>query len=261
MLKALSALKDRCKRARHIAGDIDTPEKKRQFNRQHFAVSAKRYDLATRAMSLGRDRSWKKQLIASLPQGGAPNCLDLATGSGDLALLLAQAYPAGKVIGLDLTKEMLQLAQERNSHDHLDFICADMATTGLADNSFDIITGSYALRNAADLGEALKEIQRLLKPGGHAAFLDFSKSTGFVAQKGQYRLLKSWCGLWGLLLHGDPGIHAYIADSLEQFPDRKSFHQLIGDTGLELIASRLFYAGMLELSLVRKCSLEGLTAL
>jgi len=252
MLKGLSSIRDRFNRARNIAGNIDTPEKKRQFNRQHFAVSAKRYDLATRVMSLGRDRSWKKQLIASLPQGGAPNCLDLATGSGDLALLLAGAYPTGKVIGIDLTTEMLHLAKERNGYHHLDFICADMATTGLATGSFDIITGSYALRNAADLREVLNEIQRLLKPGGHAAFLDFSKPASLAAQKSQYRLLKSWCGLWGLLLHGDPGIHAYIADSLKQFPDRKNFHLLIGAAGLELVSSRLFYAGMLELSLVCK---------
>ena len=120
MLKGLVAIKDRCKRARTIAAEIDTPEKKRLFNQQHFAVSAKRYDLATRAMSLGRDRSWKKHLIAALPQGGTPTCLDLATGSGDVALLLAQAYPKGQVTGIDLTAEMLQLAQERNVHDHLD---------------------------------------------------------------------------------------------------------------------------------------------
>ncbi len=252
MLKHLSLIKDRFNRARNIAADIDTPEKKRQFNQQHFSVAAKRYDLATRAMSLGRDRSWKKQLIATLPQGGTPNCLDLATGSGDLAFLLAQAYPTGKVIGLDLTTEMLQLAKERNNYHHLDFICADMAITGMAAGSFDIITGSYALRNAADLGAILNEIQRLLKPGGHAAFLDFSKPVSLAAQKGQFLLLKSWCGLWGLLLHGDPGIHAYIADSLKQFPDRNNLHLLIGESGLDLIASRRFYAGMLELSLVRK---------
>ncbi len=252
MLKRLYAIKDRFKRAGTIAGQIDTPEKKRTFNQQHFAISAKRYDVATRAMSLGRDRYWKRQLIASLPSGGAPICLDLATGSGDLAFLLAQAYPHGKVTGIDLTAEMLQLAQQRNAHPHLDFVCADMATTGLADNSIDIITGSYALRNATDLREVLHEIQRLLKPGGQAAFLDFSRPEPIAAQKAQYRLLKSWCGLWGLLLHGDPGIHAYIADSLQQFPNRKNFHQLIHDTNLQLIKSRLFYAGMLELSVLRK---------
>jgi demethylmenaquinone methyltransferase/2-methoxy-6-polyprenyl-1,4-benzoquinol methylase len=261
MLRQLSTIKERFNRARNISGHIDTPEKKRQFNRQHFAVSANRYDLATRAMSLGRDRSWKKQLIAALPQGGALNCLDLATGSGDLAFLLARAYPEGRVIGLDLTAEMLQLANERNHYHHLTFVCADMATTGLAAGSFDIITGSYALRNAADLGDVLDEIQRLLKPGGHAAFLDFSKPALIVAQKGQYQLLKSWCGLWGLLLHGDPGIHAYIADSLKQFPDRKNFHLLLRKAGLELISSRLFYAGILELVLVRKAASKGLTAL
>ncbi len=260
MLKGLAAIKDRFNRARTIAGEIDTPEKKRTFNRQHFAISAKRYDLATRAMSLGRDRSWKKHLIAALPQGGTPHCLDLATGSGDLAFLLARSYPAGRVIGLDITTEMLLIANERNCYHHLDFICADMATTGLAAGSFDIITGSYALRNAADLSGVLAEIQRLLKPGGYAAFLDFSKPAGIMAQKGQYRLLKGWCGLWGLLLHGDPGIHAYIADSLKQFPDRKNFHLQLGAAGLELITTRLFYAGMLELSLVRKGAAKGLTA-
>lgn len=252
MRRELAAIKDRFKRARTIAAEIDTPDKKRLFNQQHFAISAKRYDLATRAMSLGRDCSWKKHLIAALPQGGTPDCLDLATGSGDLAFLLARSYPAGKVIGLDITTEMLQIATERNCYHHLDFICADMATTGLAAGSFDIITGSYALRNAADLGDVLGEIHRLLKPGGYAAFLDFSKPGPIKAQKAQYRLLKGWCGLWGLLLHGDPSIHAYIADSLQQFPDRNNFHRLIGEAHLELIKSRLFYAGMLELSVLRK---------
>lgn len=252
MLNLVRSIKDRLGRAQSIAAEIDTPEKKRLFNQQHFAVSAKRYDLATGAMSLGRDRFWKKQLINILPQGGAPRCLDLASGSGDIAFLLGTAYPQGSIVGVDLTSEMVQLAQQRNRHSNVDFICADMAETGFGDATFDIVTGSYALRNAADPAVAVTEVYRLLKPGGSAAFLDFSKAQSPVLQRCQYRLLKNWCGLWGLLLHGDPSIHAYIADSLRQFPDRIEFHRLIRRNGFQLVSTHLLYGGMLELVLVRK---------
>lgn len=236
----------------NIGRQIDSPEKKRDFNRRHFTTAAGRYDIATRCMSLGRDQSWKTRLVAVLPEIPAPICLDLASGTGDVALLLGARFPRGLVTGIDLTEEMVTLARHRNRLANVNFACGDMMDTGFADASVDIVTGSYALRNAPELTLALQEVRRILKPGGYAAFLDFSKSGGPVLQNLQYLLLKTWCGLWGTLLHANPTIHAYIADSLKQFPPRNTYHEKIRELGFDLVSSRLFFCGMLELLLIRK---------
>lgn len=237
-----------------IGKQIDSPDKKRTFNELHFTEAASHYDIATRAMSLGRDQAWKRQLVAALPEVSSPTCVDLASGTGDVAFLLAERFPNSNITGIDLTEEMVALAQDRNHFDNVFFTCRDMAETGVEDASVDIVTGSYALRNAPDLAEGLHEIYRSLKPGGCAAFLDFSKSTHPVSQSCQYWLLKCWCGLWGILLHANPTIHAYIADSLKQFPARADYYLLVKKSGFEIISSRLFYFGMLELLVIRKVS-------
>jgi len=235
-----------------IGKQIDSPDKKRHFNQRHFTEAASRYDIATRAMSLGGDQSWKKELIAALPEIAAPVCVDLASGTGDVAFLLGARFPRGRITGIDLTADMVTLSDRRNRLENVSFSCRDMAETGFADAGADIVTGSYALRNAPDLAKGLLEVNRIMKPGGHAAFLDFSKSSRPGKQAVQYWLLKCWCGLWGTLLHGNPTIHAYIADSLRQFPPRDEYHQLLRRTGFDLVSSRLFYFGMLELVVIRK---------
>jgi demethylmenaquinone methyltransferase/2-methoxy-6-polyprenyl-1,4-benzoquinol methylase len=238
---------------------INSPDKKRIFNEQHFTEAASRYDIATRAMSLGRDQSWKKQLVAALPEISQPLCVDLASGTGDIAFLLGKRFPQGRITGIDLTADMVTLADQRNHLENVCFACQDMAETGFADASIDIVTGSYALRNAPDLAKGLREVNRILKPGGQAAFLDFSKSSRPEMQAVQYWLLKCWCGLWGSLLHGNPTIHAYIADSLEQFPSREEYHQLVQRSGFTIVSCRSFYFGMLELLVLQKNRYETCT--
>ncbi|MDH3453531.1 MAG: ubiquinone/menaquinone biosynthesis methyltransferase [Desulfuromonadales bacterium] len=236
---------------------LHSPERKREYNEQHFSEAASRYDFATRAMSLGRDAAWKTQLVAALPQLPAPVCVDLACGTGDIALLLAEKYPAGRIVGIDLTEPMLALARQRSDSINIEFLRQDMGATDFPDASADIVTGGYAVRNAAELSQAFLEIHRILKPGGCAALLDFSKPPSPWFQQLQYLVLKYWCGLWGLLLHGNPEVHSYISASLKTFPDRKQLRALITETGFAVSLSRQFYFGTLELLILRKQS-DGL---
>jgi len=235
-----------------IKDHLHTLDSKRTYNEQHFSEAASHYDFATRAMSFGRDAAWKRQLVAALPKGSAPHCVDLACGTGDIAFLLAERYPQGQVLGIDLTEPMLALARTRNRSRRVVFTCGDMAETGLPEGYADIITGSYAVRNAPELRQAFHEIQRILKPSGVVALLDFSKHPNRFLQRLQCAILKYWCGFWGLVLHGNPEVHSYIAASLQAFPDREQLRTLIAETGFVISYSRRFYCGMLELLVLRK---------
>jgi ubiquinone/menaquinone biosynthesis methyltransferase len=220
---------------------------------RHFAAAASRYDLATRAMSLGRDGAWKKALVGSLPVLSSPLCVDLACGTGDLAFLLAEKYPAGKIVGMDLSGPMLELARARNRYGNVRFTRQDMAAPGFPAGTIDVVTGGYALRNAPELGPVLDEVRRMLRPGGVAAFLDFAKPATRFLQAPERWLLAAWCGFWGLALHADPGIHGgYIAASLSSFPDRSRLRELIVSRGLEPVSSRRFFLGITELVVFRK---------
>ena len=204
------------------------------------------YDFITKALSWGRDGAWKRNLVASLPEMSAPVCVDLACGTGDITRLLAARYPGGKITGLDLTPSMIDIARAHTPERNVDYVEGTLHRLPFEDTSVDMVTGGYALRNAPDLGQALEEIRRILRPGGMAAFLDFSKPPSRRGQRLTHIVLKTWGGIWGLLLHGNPDIYGYIADSLRLFPDRKALREEFCARGFVFHQSHLFYLGLLE---------------
>ena len=225
---------------------IHQAEGKLFFNRQMFSTIAPRYDFITRALSFGRDTSWKNRLVDDLPDSRNAHCLDIACGTGDITFRLAAKYPAGHIVGLDVTEPMIDYARERNTFSNITFTLQDMCRTNFADASFDIVTGGYALRNAPNLEEALIEIRRVMKPGATAAFLDFSKPPNHFLQKTKGLLLKIWGGFWGILLHRNPQLYTYIAKSLKQYPDRNALKQLITKLGFTNIRSCKHFLGFAE---------------
>jgi len=234
---------------------LSDPLLKRELNEQIFSVVAPRYDVITRLLSFNRDRVWKERMVDGLPPKTAPVCLDLACGTGDIAIRLASKYPDGNIIGLDLTEPMLELARLRCTSPRIQFQRGDMGRTGLASGSVDIVTGGYALRNAGDLREVLAEIYRVLKPGGIGCFLDFSKPRGRTLQKLEGLLLKFWGGLWGLIFHGDPGVYTYIAESLARFPDRRQLAVMFRSQGFEIQSSEFFFCGIVQRIMLHKSGL------
>jgi ubiquinone/menaquinone biosynthesis methyltransferase len=230
-----------------LGDHLDSADKKRFYNEQIFAEIAPRYDFITRALSLWRDAAWKRDLIDALPAHQNPFCLDLACGTGDIAMLLAAKYPQGQIVGLDITEPMLALARARSDHSHVSFVKQDMGVLGFGPQSTDIVSGGYALRNAPDLGTTVDEIHRVLKPGGTAAFLDFSKPVKRSLQHLEYWVLKVWAGFWGILLHRNHEVYGYIAESLRRFPDRSHLQRLFEDKGFTVIGSRLYFLGVTEL--------------
>ena len=240
------------KRLPRSGTDLSTPARKREFNEQHFAVSAPRYDLATRLLSLGQDAKWKRHLINALPPLNHPFCLDLACGTGDITFALAERFPQGRIEGLDITPAMLDIARRRNRYQHVALVQKEMCPLDYPDYCADLIVGGYALRNAPDLKHMLAEIHRVLKPGGMGAFLDFSKPKSRVLQSVEYWLLKMWGSICGLLLHGDVRVHGYISASLKAYPDRDRLQHLLRELGFEILGRKRFLLGITEVMVIRK---------
>jgi len=238
--------------------DLSDPASKREYNRRLFSPVAEVYPLVTRFLSFGRDAAWKRNLIRALPRDGVGRILDLACGPGDLTFRLALHYSAAKIDGVDLSSAMLSRANAAleasppELRDRVAFLEGDMNQLPFEDESFDLVTGGYALRNSPDLGRTLSEIARMLKPGGRAAFLDFSRSARPGLSAIQTGLLAFWGRLWGRILHRNPEVYGYIAESLRAFPDATAFDQMLSEAGFELLLSRGYMFGLLRITMIRK---------
>jgi ubiquinone/menaquinone biosynthesis methyltransferase len=230
---------------------IDRPERKLHYNRELFSAIAEEYSWMSGVLSFGRDRPWKREMIARLPDLEAPVCLDLASGNGDLTAFLLDRYPDARITALDLAAPMLTLQRRRFDGDgRVDFLEGDMTATGLDAQGYDLITVGYGLRNAPDLDRTLAEIARLLRPGGTLAALDFSRWNRFC--RVELLLLRLWCGLWGILRSGNADTYGYIADSLAQYPLRRELHAMMESHRLEVVSGKLHFMGVIETLIVKK---------
>jgi ubiquinone/menaquinone biosynthesis methyltransferase len=225
---------------------LRSPQAKRSYNRRLFAIVAKRYNVVTWVLSFCRDSSWKKWLVRNIPLSEALLTLDIASGNGDIALRLRAKYPASTVIASDITPEMVSPVLRRVTKSRVAFVVQDMSLLGFKSGCADIVSGGYALRNAPDLPATLVEIRRVLKIGGTAVFLDFSKPSSRPAAAVEYFLLKIWGSFWGLVFHARPQVYGYIAESLRVFPDRDTLHGMLSMHNLEVQRSKRFFFGIIE---------------
>ena len=208
---------------------FDSPEAKRRYNARLFTTIAARYDFITRLLSYGRDQAWKRDLIVRAGIAPGQRVLDLATGTGDLAL--AAAAEGAAVVGLDLAPRMVRLARAKPGAGAVRFLVGDMTNLPLPPGSVDVVTTGYGLRNVPDLDRAIAEIARVLRPGGRFLSLDFEKPAHAGWRRAYFAYLRVVGATVGTLLHGDPDTYRYIPASLARYP------------GGEAVAGRLRAAG------------------
>lgn len=238
--------------------DLEDPESKRRYNAALFSPVSSVYSKITRVLSFGRDGEWKKKLLESVPLKEGAEVLDIACGPGDLSFLAAQRMPGAEITGIDLNTDMLRLARGNlddrypGLRERIRFVSGDMNNLDFGDESFDLVTGGYALRNSPSLEKSLHEIFRVLRPGGYAAFLDFSKSHRPFARKIQLGLLSFWGRLWGLVFHRNPEVYGYIAESLKNFPHAAAFRELLQSSGFDIIEDKPVLLGLLHITAVKK---------
>src|SRR5262249_54719048 len=151
-------------------------------------------------------RSWKHQLVKMADLKGPERVLDLACGTGDITFLIASELTAGEAVGLDITEAMLTIAKQKRSErkiGNVRFNRADILSVPFEDETFDCVTGGYALRNVPDIAGALSEINRVLKPGGQFLSLDFGHPPNRLYRWAFLYYLIAVGSLTGIALHGD----------------------------------------------------------
>ncbi len=209
-----------------------------------FDGIAQNYDLLNRINSLGLDQSWRRRAVASLMLPPAGRVLDLATGTGDLMLMLSQHCQ--EVVGLDPSSGMLSLAERKlkqaGLEEKTELVFGDAQDLPFEDNSFDGITMAFGIRNVPNRALALKEMARVLKPGARVAILELSEpKSGIVSALARIHV-HHLVPLVGAALSGKEA-YRYLQTSIESFPSPESFEQLMADSGLQKVERVSFAFG------------------
>ena len=213
---------------------ICSKERKQIYVNQMFATIAPKYDRVTSWLSYGQDRKWKRRLVQLAEVEPQHHVLDLACGTGDITFLLAEIVTTGHVVGVDITAGMLDIANRKKDQlgiETVHFELGDIMRLSFSDGQFDRITVGYGLRNVPDLPGVLREVLRLLKPGGRFLSLDFGKPKNWFYRELYLKYLTFVGSSFGWVLHGDPDVYRYIPESLKLYPAQDGVKTLMETVG------------------------------
>jgi demethylmenaquinone methyltransferase / 2-methoxy-6-polyprenyl-1,4-benzoquinol methylase len=238
-----------------------------------FERIARRYDLLNDLQSFGLHRHWKEQLVCLTRAHPGLTALDVCCGTGDIALALARSGAA--VTGLDFSEEMLAVARTKaeirrpksesgnpgsepvadactNPGSKVHFIRGDAQKLPFPDQSFDIVTVGYGLRNLADFETGLREMQRVSKPGGRLLVLDFGKPDNALWRAIYFGYLRVFVPLLGLVFCGSASAYAYILESLKHYPAQRGVAAKMLEIGLVNVSILNLLGGVMSINLAEK---------
>lgn len=199
-----------------------------------FDAISTNYDGLNRLISFGIDVKWRKKVIQIIGKNNPKKILDIATGTGDLAIMMADLNPK-EIVGLDISAGMLEVAKEKISQKNLSalikMVLADSESIPFEDNYFDAITVSFGVRNFENLNKGLKEILRVLKPGGTFVVLETAVPTKTPFKQGYQIHSKFMLPLIGKLFSKDKTAYSYLSESANAFPFGKDFNNILEKNG------------------------------
>jgi len=185
-----------------------------------FDRIALHYDDLNHILSLNIDKIWRRQAVRSLP-ASCDYCLDVATGTADLAIALVRSGKARRVMGVDLSSEMMRIGADkvarRNLSDAISFQMADCAELPFADATFDLVTCSYGVRNFARLDDSLREMFRVLRPGGELAILEFAYPSNALVRTLYDFYFTRLLPMIGKMVSKDASAYEYLPSSVKNF--------------------------------------------
>lgn len=217
-----------------IKPDNQSPEGKKVQVEQMFDSIASRYDFLNHTLSLGIDKGWRKKAIASIGKNNPKQILDVATGTADLAIACLTLNP-DNIIGIDISQNMLNVGikkiNDKGYADKIKLIKGDSENLPFSDNTFDAITVAFGVRNFENLDKGLKEIARVLKPGGILAVLEFSKPRTFPFKQLYNLYFSNILPFFGKWISKSENAYAYLPESVKHFPDGEDFLQHLRSAG------------------------------
>lgn len=194
---------------------------------QMFNNIAHRYDFLNHFLSIGIDKIWRKKAIACLKHEQPKLILDIATGTGDLAITANKILNPDKIIGIDISEGMLSFGREKlkkmNLENKIELLSGDSENIPFTDNYFDAATVAFGVRNFENLDKGLSEIYRVLKPSGSLIVLEFSKPTIFPVKQLYNFYFKNILPAIGRMVSKDNRAYSYLPESVQAFPDGNDF--------------------------------------
>lgn len=210
--------------------------KTRQVSRM-FDRIAPYYDFLNHFLSLGIDRGWRRKAIAEVAEGQPQRILDIATGTADLAIAMAEKLQPQEIIGVDIAPKMLEIGRVKVRDKGLNKIVhledGDSQELRFPDNQFDVVTAAFGVRNFEDLGKGLAEMFRVLKPGGKIVVLEFSRPKLFPFKQIFNAYFKYLLPLIGRFTSNDQRAYAYLYESVQVFPEGQELLNIFEKTGFK----------------------------
>ncbi len=208
------------------------PEKRARAIRDMFSEIAPRYDFLNHLLSLGIDRGWRRTLVRMALRPEMKDLLDVACGTGDVSLALRKKAPQARIVGLDFSPGMLELAREKalRTGARLELVEASAEELPFAGDGFDLVTIAFGIRNVVDRRKALGEFFRVLKPGGRVAILEFSRPRiTWLRALYDFYFFRILPRVGGLMAKKEA--YRYLPDSVARFPEPEEFCAWLEEAG------------------------------
>jgi len=229
--------------------------KKEQVAAMFDAISPK-YDALNRILSAGIDQSWRRKTLREIRGTGALTLLDVATGTADLALALAKGIPGSSVVGVDISAGMLEVgrskvrAKDLKGRVRLDL--GDGEQLPYEESSFDAVTVAFGVRNFENLEQGLRDMRRVLQPGGSLAVLEFSQPTAWPLRSLYLFYFKNILPRIGRMVSKDASAYTYLPNSVQAFPYGEAFAAKLREAGFKSVRVRPLTFGIASLYLAIK---------
>ncbi len=214
-----------------------------------FNLISGRYDFLNRLLSFGLDIRWRQALLQFIPTETTLKMLDLATGTADVVIAAVEARPnIYSAVGLDMAEEMLKIGRQKvERHDLAKKITlqrGDAQELPFAENSFDVLTIAFGIRNIPDLRKVMMEMFRVTKPGGQAIILEFSIPENIVLKFGYIIYLRLFVPVLGFLFSGNYRAYKYLNQTIEQFPYGDRFCKILKQMGFKNVQALTLLGGV-----------------